>query len=86
MRIILRIKRFWNRLRGRNTKRLIKDLQDYAPKFEAEMKRKYGEYMQPEALQPGKLPEGSYYVDEIRGYEIKLSVDGLIPISELYQN
>lgn len=30
-------------------------------------------------------PEGSYYVDETRGYEVKLSGDTPIPIKDLYQ-
>jgi hypothetical protein len=43
----------------------------------------YGLGNHPESLVSGKIQD--YFVDPVRGYQIRLSGDGMIPISELYK-
>jgi len=43
----------------------------------------YGVYNRPESIVHGKIQD--YFVDPIRGYQLRLSNDGIIPISELYK-
>lgn len=43
----------------------------------------YGLGNQPTSLVSGKIQD--YFVDPVRGYQLRLSGDGLIPISELYK-
>ncbi len=43
----------------------------------------YGVYNHPESIVHGKIQD--YFIDPIRGYQCRLSNDGIIPISELYK-
>lgn len=43
----------------------------------------YGMGNHPESLVSGKIQD--YFVDHIRGYECRLSQDGIVPISEIYK-
>ncbi len=40
----------------------------------------------PEAFKRCKFRKGTYFVDKTRGYEVTLSIEGAIPIKDLYRN